>query len=155
MKSIRRIAAIGYGVTALIFNDILIRAILYAESTLRSTPDAYIVGSDNGLFFQGSSFICLIVLSNTAFAVMNILAAFKYSLFSKLRWILLIWLAINVVFFLLIPPQSYLVSLYHFFRKLSILNYVNSYIPTGAYLLIIALNTVALLGSKKMEISKK
>lgn len=143
MKIMRKISAILFDILTLFWCGVFLENIIY--SVTRISTDKGAVGIIGGADFptlifilQTNGFIQLLfILVSIAAGILLTISAFKSLKIKHIRIILTVLISATALLFLLIPPQSYAVSLYTVLRKIPFLKYVNL-----IYILIAAINIV-------------
>ena len=143
MKIMRKISAVIFDISTLFWCGVFIKNIIY--SVTRISTDKGEIGIIGGADFptlifilQTNGFIQLLfILVSIAAGILLTISAFKSLKIKHIRIILTVLISVTALLFLLIPPQSYAVSLYTVLRKIPFLKYVNL-----IYILIAAINIV-------------
>lgn len=146
MKIMRIISAVIFDILTLFWCGVFLENIIY--SVTRISTDKGSVGIIGGADFptllfilQTNGFIQIFfILASIAAGVSLTISAFQKSTLKHIRIILTGLISVAALLFLLIPPQSYAVSLYTVLRKIPFFKYVNL-----IYFLIAAINILLTL----------
>lgn len=143
MKIMCKISAVIFDILTLFWCGVFLENIIY--SVTRISTDKGSVGIIGGadfptllLILQTNGFIQLFfILVGIAAGILLTIMAFKSPKIKDIRIILTVLIFVSALVFLLIPMQSYAVSLYTVLRNIPFLKYVNL-----IYILIAAINIV-------------
>lgn len=162
MKKIFRIVAIVYDIVALFWCYVITSDIIYELTPIGVNEGSIgiIGGADwptaifmlqTGAIFSLIFFVSLILL-NLVNAVLLTIAAFKPKIKRALNIWLIVLLGVALTFFILIPPQTYIVALYAAVLRLG---YLAAILKIAYFVLSIAaivLNILALIKRKDVKI---
>lgn len=143
MKIMYKISAVIFDILTLFWCGVFLENIIY--SVTRVSTDKGSVGIIGGTDFptllfilQTNGFIQIFfILASIAAGVLLTISAFKNPGVKHMHIIIAVLISVTALLFLLIPPQSYAVSLYTVLRKIPLLKYVNL-----IYILFSAINIV-------------
>lgn len=143
MKIMIKISAVIFDILTLFWCGVFLENIIY--SVTRISTDKGSVGIIGGADFptmlfilQTNGFIQLFfILVGIAAGILLTISIFKIPKIKHMHIIIAVLISVTALLFLLIPPQSYAVSLYTVLRNIPFLKYVNL-----IYILIAAINIV-------------